>query len=51
LAGQKIPYLQISIKRYRDQTGVRNSQLMAVATSSLKNEEIVAITNYLTQLP
>jgi cytochrome c553 len=51
LAGQKIPYLQTSIKRYRDQSGVRNSQLMAVATSTLKNEEIVSITNYLTQLP
>ena len=51
LAGQKLPYLQISITRYRDMTGVRNSQLMAVATSSLKNEDIVSLTNYLTQLP
>jgi len=51
LAGQKLPYLQLSVTRYRDKTGIRNSQLMAIATSSLKNEEIVAITNYLTQLP
>ncbi|MGE5471538.1 MAG: c-type cytochrome [Bacteroidota bacterium] len=51
LAGQKIPYLQTSITRYRDMTGVRNSQMMAIATAGLKNEDIVAITNYLTQLP
>ncbi|MFZ2268739.1 MAG: c-type cytochrome [Azonexus sp.] len=51
LAGQKLPYLQLTITRYRDKTGIRNSQLMAIATSSLKNEEIVALANYLTQLP
>jgi cytochrome c553 len=51
IAGQKIPYLQTSITRYRDQTGERNSQLMAIATASLKNEDITALANYLTQLP
>lgn len=51
LAGQKMPYLQTSITRYRDKTGERNNQLMAIATASLKNEDIAAIANYLTQLP
>lgn len=51
LAGQKQHYLQTTIARYRDGTGIRNNQLMAIATSTLKSEEIVAITNYLTQLP
>jgi len=51
LAGQKVPYLQTSITRYRDGTGIRNNQLMAIATGNLKNEEIVAIANFLTQLP
>ena len=51
LAGQQIPYLQTSLTRYRDKTGVRNNQLMSIATSSLKNDDIKAIANYLTQLP
>lgn len=51
IAGQKLPYLQSSITRYRDGTGIRNNQLMAIATANLKNDEIVALTNYLTQLP
>ncbi|RIX44782.1 MAG: cytochrome c4 [Rhodocyclales bacterium GT-UBC] len=51
LAGQKIPYLQITVTRYRDKTGVRNNQLMSIATASLQNEDIVAIANYLTQIP
>ncbi|MBS1160146.1 MAG: Cytochrome c, class [Proteobacteria bacterium] len=51
LAGQKLPYLKLTISRYRDKTGIRNSQLMAIATSNLKDEEIVALANYLTQLP
>lgn len=51
LAGQQIPYLQTSLTRYRDKTGERNDQLMAIATSALKNEDITAIANYLTQLP
>lgn len=51
LAGQKMPYLQTSITRYRDGTGIRNNQLMSIATAALKNEDIVAITHYLTQLP
>ncbi len=51
IAGQKLPYLQTTITRYRDGTGIRNSQLMSIATSTLKNEDVVAIANYLTQLP
>jgi len=51
LAGQKLPYLQTTIMRYRDKTGVRNNQLMSIATAGLKNEDVVAISNYLTQLP
>ena len=51
LAGQQIPYLKVSITRYRDNTGVRNNQLMSIATASLKNDDITAIANYLTQLP
>ena len=51
LAGQKFPYLQTTITRYRDQTGIRNNQLMAIATSTLKNDDITAIAHYLTQLP
>lgn len=51
IAGQKVPYLVQSVTRYRDGTGIRNSQLMAIATSPLKNDEIVALANYLTKLP
>lgn len=51
LAGQKVPYLQVTIQRYRDGTGIRNNQLMAIATATLKNDDITAIANYLTQLP
>ena len=51
IAGQKLPYLQTTITRYRDGTGIRNNQLMSIATSTLKNEDIVAVANYLTQLP
>jgi len=51
LAGQKVPYLQTSVTRYRDGTGVRNSQLMSIATAGLKNDEIAALANYITQLP
>jgi cytochrome c553 len=50
LAGQKLPYLQTSITRYRDGTGIRNNQLMSIATATLKNEDILAVANYLTQL-
>lgn len=51
IASQKVPYLQASITRYRDRTGIRSNQLMSIATASLKDEEIVSIANYLTQLP
>jgi cytochrome c553 len=51
LAGQQMSYLQVSIQRYRDRTGIRNNQLMAIATSVLKNDDITALANYLAQLP
>lgn len=51
LAGQNLVYLQGSIARYRDGTGVRNNQLMSIATGTLKSDDIVAVANYLTQLP
>ena len=51
LAGQQMPYLQTSITRYRDGTGIRNNQLMSIATSTLKNDDIKAVANYLAQLP
>lgn len=51
IASQKAPYLQASITRYRDRTGVRNNQLMSIATASLKDDEIVSLANYLSQLP
>jgi len=51
LAGQKLPYLETTIARYRDKTGIRNNQLMSIATAPLKNEDITAVANYLTQLP
>ena len=38
LAGQQIPYIVSSVTRYRDNTGVRNNQLMSIATSSLKTK-------------
>jgi cytochrome c553 len=51
IAGQKLTYLQTTVTRYRDGTGVRNNQLMAIATAPLKNDDITAVANYLTQLP
>lgn len=51
LAGQKLPYLQTAITRYRDNTGIRSNPLMTIATTTLKNDDIVAVANYLTQLP
>lgn len=51
IAGQHATYLKTSITRYRDGTGIRNNQLMSIATSSLKNEDISALANFLTQLP
>lgn len=51
IAGQHLVYLKTSITRYRDGTGIRNNQLMSIATATLKNEDINAIANYLTQLP
>lgn len=51
LAGQRVPYLQTTIARYRDRTGERNNQLMAIATGGLRNDDIAALANYLAQLP
>lgn len=51
IAGQKLPYLQATLTHYRNADGVRDNQLMKIATGGLKNEDISAIANYLTQLP
>lgn len=51
LAGQKVPYLQKTITRYRDMTGERINQLMSIATAGLKNEDVLALSNYITQMP
>lgn len=51
LAGQKAVYLKTTLARYRDGTGIRNNQLMSIATSTLKNDDITAVASYLTQLP
>ena len=51
LAGQQVPYLIKSVTRYRDQSGERNSQAMAIATSGLKNDEIAALAHYIAMLP
>lgn len=51
IAGQHLVYLKSSIARYRDGSGIRSNQLMSIATATLKNEDINAIANYLTQLP
>lgn len=51
LAGQNLNYLQTSITHYRDGTGVRSNQLMAIATAPLKNADVVALSHYLAQLP
>ncbi len=51
LAGQKAAYLQTSIIRYRDASGIRNNPLMSIATAPLKSEDVVAVAQYLTQMP
>lgn len=51
IASQKLSYLQSSITRYRDNTGIRNNPLMTIATATLKNEDIAAVASYLAQLP
>ncbi|MDR2188030.1 MAG: c-type cytochrome [Azonexus sp.] len=51
LAGQQIEYLRLSITRYRDGTGIRNEPRMTIATSMLKDADIIALANYLRQLP
>jgi cytochrome c553 len=51
LAGQRATYLQTTLTNFRDQNGARKSQPMAAATASLKNDDIVALASYLTQLP
>lgn len=51
LAGQRLPYLQTTLTRFRDRTGERNNEWMAKAAAPLKNDEIAALASYLTQLP
>jgi cytochrome c553 len=51
LAGQQVPYVIKSVTRYRDRSGERNSQAMAIAAGGLKDDEIVALAQYLALLP
>lgn len=51
LASQNAIYLKTSITHYRDAKGVRNNQLMSIATAPLKNDDITALAQYLTQMP
>jgi cytochrome c553 len=48
LAGQQREYLIRSITRYRDKTGERIDPLMQIATAPLTNDDIKAVTAYLT---
>ena len=48
LAGQKREYLMVSLKRYRDRTGERIDPLMQIATGPLTDDDIKAVTAYLT---
>lgn len=51
LAGQHTQYLQVSITRYRDKTGVRQDPLMSSAVALLKDADIKAVAAYLNTLP
>ncbi|NJD26320.1 MAG: cytochrome c4 [Betaproteobacteria bacterium] len=51
LAGQRATYLQTTLTNFRDQKGVRKSQPMSTVTAPLKNDDILALASYLTQLP
>lgn len=51
LAGQQVPYLITSVSRYRDGTGIRNDQMMAIATAKMKDEDILNVAHYLSSLP
>ncbi|MGL5630840.1 MAG: c-type cytochrome [Azovibrio sp.] len=51
LAGQHPQYLQVSITRYRDKTGVRQDPLMSSAVALLKDSDIKAVAAYLNTLP
>lgn len=51
LAGQKREYLMVSLKRYRDRTGERIDPLMQIATGPLTDDDIKAVTAYLTSKP
>ena len=51
LASQNAVYLKTSLTHYRDGNGIRNNQLMSIATAPLKNDDITAIAQYLTQMP
>lgn len=51
LAGQKREYLMVSLKRYRDRTGERIDPLMQIATGPLTDDDIKAVTAYLTTKP
>lgn len=51
LAGQQVPYLSLSLKRYRDRSGERIYAPMSASTAGLKEADIAALTAYLSSLP
>lgn len=50
IAGQPAPYVEISLKRYRDGTGERQDKLMAASTKSLKDQDIADLAEFISQL-
>lgn len=50
IAGQQVPYLTLSLTRYRDRTGERIDPLMATNTAMLKDTDIRALAEYVSRL-
>ena len=50
IAGQQVPYLSLTLTRYRDHTGERYDPLMATNTAMLKDGDIRALAEYVSRL-
>ena len=50
IAGQQVPYLVLTLTRYRDRNGERNDPLMATNTAMLKDPDIRALAEYVSRL-
>ncbi len=50
IAGQPAPYVNISLKRYRDGTGERKDKLMMATTQALKDQDINDLAEFISQL-